>query len=192
MAKDWQKLVETGPTRAYQRKAKDKSQLLARYVPHAAFKKGTPPTYLYASCDMGRCNPQGISCIYFGEGPEAARAEFDLYYKKPLTELGFYARTQLKAILDLEEPATRKHFGLSEKDFTRTYAPKSGELIPLQEIGLAVSRQTRITAIRFPSNAMRKLNQSGFNVVIFQNLVSDPDFLEIIEENKSVEKWPKR
>jgi len=192
MARDWKKLVETSPTRAYQRKAKEKSQLLARYVPHTAFKKGTPPTYLYASGDLGRCNPQGVFCAYFGEGPETARAEFDSYFKKPLTELGFYARTQLKAILDFEESATRKHFGLTEKDFTRTYAPKSGELIPLQEIGLAVSRQTRITAIRFPSNAMRKVKKSGYNLVVFQNLVTNPDFLEIIEENRSVEKWPKR
>jgi len=191
MAKNWQKLVETAPARAYQRKAKDKSQLLARYVPDSAFKKGTPPTYLYASGDLGRCNPQGVFCVYFGEGPETARAEFDAYCKKPLTELGYYARTQLKAILDLEDPATRRHFGLTEKDFTRSYTLKSGDLIPLQEIGLAVSRQSRITAIRFPSNAMQKVGKVGYNLVVFQDLVAGSDFLEIMDGSKPLERWPK-
>lgn len=191
MAKNWQQLVDTAPTRTYQRKAKDKSQLLARYVPHTAFKKGTPPAYLYASGGLGRCNPQGVFCVYFGEGPDTARAEFDSYYKKPLTELGFYARTQLKAILDFEDPATHKHFGLTGKDFTRPYATKSGELIPLQAIGLALSRQTRITAIRLPSSAMLRQKKIGYNLVVFQDLIASTDFLEIMEGDSSVERWPK-
>ena len=191
MVKNWQHLVETAPTRTYQRKAKEKARMLARYVPSKVFHKGMPPSYLFASGLLGRCNPQGVACVYFGEGPETARTEFDSYYPKPLTELGYYARTQLKVILDLSDPVTQKHFGLSNKDFTRTYAPKSGELIPLQEIGKAVSRQTRITAIRFPSNAMQKLKKTGYNLVVFQDLVADPDFLEIMEGNKKVERWPK-
>lgn len=192
MAKDWKKLVETAPTQSYQRLAKAKNRLLARYVPNRAFKTGNPPAYLYASGNLNRCNPSGVLCVYFGEGPETARAEFDSYYEEPLTELGYYARTRLRHILNFEDRRTRTHFGLSQDDFTRSYAPKSGKLIPLQEIGLAVSRQSRITAIRFPSNAMRKKNKSGYNLVIFQNLIPDPDFLEIIEGNRSVEGWPRQ
>lgn len=191
MAKNWKKLVETAPTRSYQRMSADKKMMLARYVPHKAFATAKRPTYLYSSGNLNRCNPEGLVCIYFGEGPETARTEFDSYYTNPLTELGFYGRTKLSAILDLTDPATCKYFGLTAQDFTRSYAPKSGELIPLQEIGKALSLQSRITAIRFPSNAMLKAGKTGSNLVIFQNNVNGADFLEIMEDNKVIEKWPK-
>lgn len=191
MAKHWQHLVETAPSRAYQRQAKGKTTLLARYVPKKAFDRGTPPSYLYASGALNRCNPAGVHCIYFGEGPETARAEFDSYYTKPLAELGYYARVGLRAIVDLTDPATRSHFGLKDTDFTRSYVTKSGSLIPLQEIGLAVSRQKRIAAIRYPSNAMLKKGIVGYNLVVFQSLVTTPDFLEIMEDDRVLETWPK-
>lgn len=191
MPKDWKKLVETAPTRAYQRKGRGKDRLLARYVPHKAFNQGSPPKYLHASGNLNRCNPQGVPCIYFGEGPETARAEFDSYYTTPLSELGFYGRAKLSAILDLTAPTICKHFGLTARDFTRSYAPKSGKLIPLQEIGKALISQTRITAIRFPSNAMQKLGKTGHNLVIFQNNVHGTDFLEIMEDTAVLERWPK-
>ncbi|GAB5561834.1 MAG: hypothetical protein SynsKO_34810 [Synoicihabitans sp.] len=191
MAKNWQQLVATVPTRAYQRQAKTKSRLLARYVPHDAFRQSKRPTYLFASGNLNRCNPSGVACIYFGEGPETAKAEFDSYYRRPLTELGYYARTRLKAILDLTEHSTRAHFGLKPDDFTRSYAPRSGLLIPLQEIGLALTFQSRISAIRFPSNAMHQTGKIGTNLVIFQDLLGGSDQLKIIEGNRVLERWPK-
>jgi len=191
MAKNWQQLVKTAPTRSYQRLARHKSKLLARCVPRQVFDGGTPPTYLYASGRLNRCNPEGVACIYFGEGPDTARAEFDSYYPEPLSELGFYARVRLHAILDLCDSATRKHFDLKHRDFTRSYITKSGDLIPLQAIGKAVSRQTQISAIRFPSNAMQKKKEIGYNLVVFQNLIAGADFLEIMEDDTNVERWPK-
>jgi RES domain-containing protein len=191
MAKNWQQLVQSAPTHPYKREGKLKDRLLARYVPKQAFDGGAPPTYLYASGNLNRCNPKGVPCIYFGEGPETARAEFDSYYQTPLAELGFYARADLKAVLDLTDPATIEHFGLKDEDFTRSYVTKSGDLIPLQEIGKAVARQKRISAIRFPSNAMRKQGKAGNNLVVFQDIVSAPDFLEIMEGDKVVERWAK-
>lgn len=191
MAKNWQQLVQSAPTHPYKREGKLKDRLLARYVPKQAFDGGSPPTYLYASGNLNRCNPKGVPCIYFGEGPETARAEFDSYYKTPLAELGFYTRADLKTVLDLADPATIEHFGLKDEDFTRSYVTKSGDLIPLQEIGKAVARQKRISAIRFPSNAMRKQGKAGSNLVIFQDIVTAPDFLEIMEGDKVVERWPK-
>lgn len=191
MEKNWQQLVETAPTRSYQRKATHKSQLLARYVPKKAFDQGTPPTFLYTSGKPGRCNPAGVACIYLGEGSETAKAEFDSYWKKPLTELGYYARAQLRTILDLTLPDTCKHFGLSDTDFTRSFVTKSGNLIPLQAIGRAISKQSTISAIRFPSNAMLKREKTGFNLVIFQDIVMAPDFLEIMEDDRILERWPR-
>jgi RES domain-containing protein len=191
MAKNWQQLVQSAPTHPYKREGKLKDRLLARYVPKQAFDGGSPPTYLYASGNLNRCNPKGVPCIYFGEGPETARAEFDSYYQTPLAELGFYARADLKAVLDLTDTATIEHFGLKDEDFTRSYVTKSGDLIPLQEIGKAVARQKRISAIRFPSNAMRKQGKAGNNLVVFQDIVAAPDFLEIMEGDKVVERWAK-
>ena len=136
--------------------SKDKTTLLARYVPKKAFDKASPPAYLYASGNLNRCNPAGVFCVYFGEGPETARAEFDSYYNKPRTEMGYYARVRLHAIIDLEDTKTLKRFGLKLTDFTRSYATKTGNLIPLQELGLTVSKQTKVCAIRFPSKAMKK------------------------------------
>ena len=40
MAKNWQQLVESAPARPYERKAKLKDHLLARYVPKQAFDGG--------------------------------------------------------------------------------------------------------------------------------------------------------
>jgi len=190
MAKNWQHLVDTAPTRSYQRKAKVKAGLLARYVPYEAFAGKSPVSYLYASGNLNRCNPAGINCIYFGEGSTTGRAEFDSYYKSHLNELGYYARVSLRAIIDLADESTRKHFGVVKGDFTCPYVTESGELIKLQQIGKTVAAQNRVSAIRFPSNAMLKKGRTGFNLVIFQELVTAPDCLEILEDNRILEKWP--
>lgn len=190
MAKNWQRLVATAPTRTYQRTSANKAKLLARYVPKTSFDKGTPPDFLYTSGNLNRCNPAGVMCAYFGEGVETARAEFDSYRSTSVVELGFYARVKFKAILDFENPATCDHFELTERDFTRPYMTKSGGLIPLQEIGDAVSCQASVVAIRFPSNAMMKRGRSGFNLVVFQDLVRFPSFLEIVEDTTVLARWP--
>jgi|GEM_PF-1045981 len=190
MAKNWQRLVATAPTRSYQRTSENKSNLLGRYVSKASFDKGTPPDFLYASGNLNRCNPAGVLCVYFGEGAETARAEFDSYRNKALVELGFFARIRLKTILDFENAKTRDHFQLKNRDFTRPYATKSGDLIPLQEIGYAVSRQSSIAAIRYPSKAMMKKGRRGFNLVVFQDLVKSPSYLEIFEGANILRRWP--
>lgn len=190
-SRDWQQLVETAPTRSYQRLGKDKKGLLARLVPKKAFDSGLPPSYLYASGNLNRCNPERVACVYFGEGPETARAEYDSYSHKPEPELGYYARVRLSAILDFENTATINHFGLISQDFTRSYVLRSGGLIPLQEIGLEVSKQTRILAIRYPSNAITRNEKKGCNLVIFQDLIQSPNLLEIMEGEDVLESWPK-
>lgn len=191
MGIDWQSLVVKAPITSYQRLAKNKDKLLARYVPMSTFDKSTSPSFLYASGNLGRCNPKGVHCVYFGEGSETARTEFDSYNPEPLPEIGFYARAKFPAILDLENSDTCAHFGLTDKDFTRSYYTKDGSLIPLQEIGLAVLCQERVLAIRFPSNAMHKKGKAGFNIVVFQDLVAAPAFLEIMDGFKVLERWPK-
>jgi len=192
MGENWQHLVDTAPTRTYQRKATVKGRLLVRYVPYKAFAGHDPASYLYASGNLNRCNPAGIPCIYFGEGSTTARAEFDSYHKSPLTELGYYARASLRAIIDLADESTCKHLGVTRSDFTCPYVTKSGELIRLQQIGRAVAAQNRVSAIRFPSNAMLNQGQAGFNLVVFQDLVTAPDFLEILEDNQILERWPRQ
>jgi hypothetical protein len=191
MPKNWKKLVETAPTCSYQRMSKDKTTLLARYVLKKAFDKASPPALPLRIRQPESLQSSRRFCVYFGEGSETARAEFDSYYNKPLTEMGYYARVRLHAIIDLEDTKTLKHFGLKPTDFTRSYATKTDNLIPLQELSLTVSKQTKVCAIRFPSKAMKKEGKTGHNLVVFHDLVTGSDRLEIMEDAAVIESWPK-
>jgi hypothetical protein len=60
-----------------------------------------------------------------------------------------------------------------------------------QLLGLAVSQQTRFSAIRFPSDAAQAAGFSGFNVVVFQDSIQRPDFIRILgPTKKALQQWP--
>lgn len=54
-----------------------------------------------------------------------------------------------------------------------------------------MSRQNRISAIRFPSDASRAQGLDGANVVIYRSCVYRPDFVRILgPTRKPLQKWP--
>ena len=137
-----------------------------------------------------RCNPEGILCLYMSHDRETALAEYDKYQEDPVPHLTYYGTLQAAAIIDFEDPATRKHFGLKDSDFYGSFRLNPNHT-NLEALGKAISEQSRIVGIRFPSAAMHKLNKVGCNVVLFKRSVQDPDSLEILGTDKEIlERWP--
>ncbi|OAI42307.1 hypothetical protein AYO41_04515 [Verrucomicrobia bacterium SCGC AG-212-E04] len=149
--------------------------------------------YLFTSGKRNRCNPAGVSCIYMADDRNTALTEYDKYY----TDLGnvepcviYTGRLTSAAIIDMENVAVRNHFKLTDTDFFTAFRTTPAET-PLEKLGRAISRQTKITAIRFPSDAMHALSQEGYNIVIFKAAVKEPDRLQIIGPNdRALEDWP--
>ena len=60
-----------------------------------------------------------------------------------------------------------------------------------QVLGLALTQQADISAIRFESDAARAAGFAGFNVVIFRDCVRAPDYVKILGPTKKpLEQWP--
>src|SRR5258708_3978217 len=101
-ARDWKKLLATAPTRPF-------SDRLVRCVPQMTFQKGSPPTYLFTSGAVNRCNPAGVKTLYMSEDRETAHAEYASYYTDPEPELTYYGDFQTKAFLDFGDAAVCRH-----------------------------------------------------------------------------------
>lgn len=185
----YQQLLESAPTIPYKRTGQ-KNDLPARCIPKRVYDSGTPPDYLFASGNANRCNPTGVSCIYLSETRETAQAEADSYYIRPEPMLLFYSRVSISALLDLTDPNSQKHFGLTDADFIGPIYRLSGSLTPLQIIGETIASQNRISAVRYPSNQMRKLGKQGSNIVVYRAPLAAPDFLEVLEGNRVLNRWP--
>lgn len=163
---------------------------LVRCIPQLTFLKGTPPSYLFTSGRVNRCNPDGVLCIYMGEDRDTADCEYSSYYEDPEPQLTFFADFKARAILDLGDEATRKHLGLTDADFFDGFRLKTDKT-PLQGIGEAISQQKRIVAIRFPSHACHKAKRAGFNMVIFPAAIEAPDSVKILgPKGVTLEGWP--
>lgn len=168
--------------------------LLFRCVSQLDFISGDPPQFLLTSRRPGRCNPRGVECLYLGEREAVADREYrgrwigTVEYYKPM--LTFTARVALSCVLDLEDAQVSDALALDDEALFGTWRG-SKDLTPLQGLGLAVSGQSRLSAIRFPSAAMRREGSPGWNVVIFKASVRPPDTIAIIgESDNAIETWP--
>jgi len=165
---------------------------LFRSVSQLDFMAGNPPAYLFTSRRPGRCNPRGVECVYFAETEEVADVEYrgrwkgtDEFHKPKLT---FVARIRLAHVLDLADQEVRERLVIGDAELFGVWR---GRRTKLQDLGLAVSKQTRLAAIRFPSAAMRREGRTGWNVVVFKASVRAPDSLEILgESGNAIEIWP--
>lgn len=181
-APDLKTLLGSSPRRPF-------SGRLVRCIPQLTFQKGRPPSYLFTSGAVNRCNPAGIKTLYMAEDRDTALAEYDSYYPTPEPELTYYASYVAGAVIDLGDLATRVHFGLSDDDFFKSFRLAKTPTI-LQQLGAEIAAQKVVTAIRFPSNARHRNGGLGFNFAIFRDSLQSPDSLSILGNPYPLESWP--
>lgn len=181
------KLLEAVPTRSMRRR-------LVRCVAALDFLEGSPPRYLYTSGRPGRCNPRDVDCLYFSETERVA----DLEYRRRFAgiaaatepRLTFFAQVDLKHVVDLSRPTVLRALGVSADEIFASWRGLSGPT-RLQQLGLAVSRQRRVSAIRFASDACRRAGTKGWNVAIFPDAIITPSRVRILgKSGASLEELP--
>jgi hypothetical protein len=181
--KNWPDLIATAPVVSFEGR-------LVRCIPQLIYEKGDPPSYLFTSGNVNRCNPRGVSCIYMGEDRDTADCEYRSYYEDPEPQLTFFADFKARAIIDLGDQATKKHFGLTGADFFKSFRLRTDKTT-LQTLGEALSQQKGVVAIRFPSHACHREKRTGFNMVIFPAAIEAPDFVRILgRKGVTLEEWP--
>lgn len=168
-------LLRELPTRRVRRR-------LARCVPQLDFTDGDPPRYLFTSRRRQRCNPDGVRCLYFSESEATADAEYRVAWSGQRAEhqpkLTFFAQVSLRKVLDLGDPAVAAAAGVTDDDLFGPWRLKSAPT-RLQDLGLAISGQEVVCALRFPSAACRQLGLQGSNFAIFPDALFAPDRVEI-------------
>lgn len=152
-----------------------------------------PPHYLFASGKPNRFNPPGVHCVYFSEDERTAREEYArrLVGHSTRQPVAIYvARVKLARVLDLANQKTCQALGLGTKHLSVAWM-RARQPVRTQLLGLAVSEQHAISAIRFPSDAARASGFTGFNLVIFRDAVRKPDFVRILGPSaKPLDQWP--
>lgn len=166
---------------------------LVRVVPEFWLRAGASPTFLYASGKPNRFNLPGVSCVYFSEDEPTALREYLRPLRGTSGELqprtAYFARISLSNVLDLTDADTLTALGLTD-DILQIPWRGAASPTPTQVLGTAVSRQRRVSAIRYRSDAARAAGERGTNIVIFRDAVSAPDFVEILGPGKDpLERW---
>ncbi len=162
---------------------------LTRIVPFLSFDSGMPRTYLFTSGRPNRCNPEDVRCIYFAETDETAHAEWEAMDTDPdQPVLTFHGRLKAANIIDLADKATFDALGMTDEDLTGNFRFKT---LNIQHLGDAISQQTDVVAIRYPSRAMSNLSKSGYNLAIFPDALRNPDIFVIYGDKRTImEQWP--
>lgn len=165
---------------------------LVRCVELSSLMEDGKPDFLFTSGKRDRYNLDGIQCIYFAEDEETARAEHRCQDHpaqgfRPLCM--FFADASLN-VLDLTMRSVRKALALTDKDlrapWERVRHPTRTQLL-----GTAISKQRKLAAIRYPSDAARAHGFRGQNVVIFRACVRRPSFVRVLgERKKPLQCWP--
>lgn len=181
----FEKLLGSLPARSMERR-------LVRCVPVLSYMKGSPPTFLYTSGRPNRCNPAGVECIYFSESEDAALGEYRAIHagspSASAPRLTYFAEVDLRRVVDLSKQEVLDLLGLSKLDLSAPWRVAPGPT-KLQQLGLAVSRQTRISAIRYPAQAEKA--DGGWNVVIFRSSIASPNRVRILgNSGESLEELP--
>ena len=168
--------------------------IMARRVPAIMLHSQTPPDYLFTSGKKARYSEGGIRCIYFSGNEEAAIAEYERVLSpedriQPATT--FWAEAKLDKVIDLTDPESLELFGLVQTDLQVTWRLASTPTLT-QQLGTAIANNTSgITAIRYPSEAMRLIGKTGTNFVIYRDRVVAPDSFEIKGPGNTVlQRWP--
>ena len=164
---------------------------LVRRVSLLAMTDSPTLDFLFTSGKAYRYNTRGVWCVYFAEDEATSAAEYERHNTGPRQPfVTYFAEVRLRRVIDLCSSDTLSALAISARDLR---APWVGTRKPTaaQNLGEAVSSQTSITAIRFPSNAARTKGFAGANVVIFRDSVRRPDQVHILGPTKKpLQTWP--
>ena len=164
---------------------------LIRRVPLLAMTDSPALDFLFTSGKAYRFNTRGVWCVYFAQDEATAAAEYERHNtgrRQPFVT--YFAEVRLRRVIDLCSSDTLSALAITGRDLR---APWVGARKPTaaQNLGEAVSRQTSVTALRFPSDAARMKGFAGANVVIFRDCVRRPDHIHILGPTKKpLQKWP--
>jgi RES domain-containing protein len=173
----------------------DTSRLrLRRSVPQTSLESHAPPDYLFASGRPNRYNPRGVSALYVSEnfatmGAEMDRAAKSLGLDDFKNQVVYTVQAEAK-LLDLANPKILTALSLGP---TALHEPWKFALTPTetQQLGAAISGQTRFAGIRYPSDAAQEAGFLGYNIVIFKAAVVPPYFVSIKDDTgKEIQRWP--
>ena len=167
---------------------------LTRWVADGLLHENVPPDFLYASGRPNRFNVAGAGCLYVSGEEETAKAEYEANlpaddHQQPVTM--FWIHAKLAKVIDLTEPGTLAHLGLTANDLQQPWRFVSRPTAT-QILGSAVAANTSgIAAIRYPSEAMRLTGRTGTNFAIFRDRVVAPDSLTIKGPGNTIlQRWP--
>lgn len=140
--------------------------------------------------------------LYLGLEKETARAEFRYYAASSgmnpdlAEEYGFAIECQLARVLDLREPAVRKHLSITLKEMLADWQadPLSEQpptMTKLQAIGAMMAKgEGDFSAIIFPSARSQGKRHQGSNIVIFKDCIQHRrDSVKPVTK-KAVKGWP--
>lgn len=167
------------------------SATLVRRVPLSPLIASGKVDYLFTSGRPYRFNTAGVMCIYFAEDEHTAAAEYERH-TQPLRQpfATFFAEVKLKMILDLCSAECLETLNLTPSDLQANWARAKTPTLT-QILGETLSQQSRISAIRFPSDAARLIGFKGANVVIFREALGRSDYLRILGPTRQpLQKWP--
>lgn len=180
--------LERAPTRRMKRR-------LYRAVPALSYLRNPKPSFLYTSGRANRCNPAGVSGLYFSELEETALREFRRGSAgtrgQDAPRLIFIAEVDLRKVLDLSKAEVLDALNLTPSDLS---APWRGveSLTRLQSLGRVVSTQLAISAIRYPSALAAEDATREWNLAIFPSALSLPSHLRIIgDRGETLEELPR-
>jgi RES domain-containing protein len=167
---------------------------LVRCVARDALEKQQPPDFLFVSGQVNRYNPRGVQCLYFGETFQVAHLEYvgllgsPTRLEPPFTTFTGVGRF---TFLDLGQASVRESLGLTRGDLHREWRT-AARPIKTQILGLALSKQNRFCAIRYPSVAAAKANQTGFNFAVFEEPMRSAGFSLRVDTGPFLESqsWP--
>jgi len=170
---------------------RDLQATLVRRVPLLAMTDSPALDFLFTSGKACRYNTGGVRCVYFAEDEATAAVEYERHVmRRRQPFVTYFAEVRLRRVLDLCDATSLSALALSIGDLR---APWVGTRKPTatQRLGESVSRQSDISAIRFPSDAAGMKGFAGANVVIFRDCVRRPDRVQILGPTKKpLQRWP--
>jgi RES domain-containing protein len=163
-------------------------------LPYDWLEKGKAPDFLFTSGKPNRFNTKGVECVYFSDDEQTAGAEYLRLWSGSAgahqPRVTYFARLRLQRVLDLTQEETLSALGLTATELYRQWRLATLPT-PTQMLGTAVSRQTGIPAIRYPSVAARTTGTAGANIVVFRNSLQTPDRVDILGPGKApLQSWP--